>query len=68
MVVDEVMAREARPLHRILTLFDHLLRRPPVVVEMTDPTRGNSSAGAFNLCDYPELSVPRRRLVHEIVV
>jgi len=33
LVVDEVMAGQPRPLHRVLAFFDHLFRRSPIVVE-----------------------------------
>ena len=81
LVVGEVMAGEAHPLHGVLTLLDHLLRRSPVVVEPhhgfgrpgeighNEPDTGEEFAAVpFHLGDYPALVAPSRGLVLEIVV
>jgi hypothetical protein len=81
LIVDEVMARQPRPLYRILALFDPLLGRSSVVVETNDALlrpaeighdepdpREELSSMPFHFRDHQTLTTPRRGLVLKIVV
>ena len=79
LVVYEIMAREARPLYRMLAFLDPLLRRSPLVIE-SDNAFGRTSEVrndeanpgkqfAFvplNLGDHPPGAVPALSLVGKV--
>src|SRR5215469_17372475 len=80
-IVLETPARQLRPVHRILTLLDPLLRRTPPVVEADDLLRaplqvGDDEADAgeqlarvpLHLGDHATGALPRTGLIAEAVV